>query len=208
MIQFGQKLAQLREGKCLSQEQLAEQLGVSRQTISNWENDKVSPDVNMAAQICRFFGVDMNALFLADDGSTTVNSDTQGKTQATAQKTNSIEVNLGIWKTSLVISIVMCIVFAALTILAACLLADNAQGEINSTLELGKDASGSAFSSTLSVKSILTIAGLCFAGAATVFSAVMLIISAIMYQRCKKAIECLSEPKQKRDASDKVEETE
>lgn len=196
MIQFGQKLAQLREDKGLSQEQLAEQLGVSRQTISNWENNKVSPDVNMAAQICRFFDVDMNALFLGDGHSAndSLAETYNGKPQAAEQKASNAAGNLTIWKTSLVISIAMCVVFAALTILAGCLLAGNTQGEINGTLEMDKETSGSALSSTLSIKSLLIIAGLCFAGAATAFSAVMLVISAIMYRRCKKASERLAEP--------------
>ena len=53
----------LREGKGLSQEQLAEELKVTRQTISNWENDKVKIDVSKGAEICAYYGISMDELF-------------------------------------------------------------------------------------------------------------------------------------------------
>lgn len=62
-MQLGEKLYKLRESKNMSQEELAERLGVSRQTISNWENDKVTVDVDKAQEICKIYGIDMNALF-------------------------------------------------------------------------------------------------------------------------------------------------
>ena len=43
-MRLGEKIYQLREKTGLSQEQLAEKLDVSRQTVSNWENDKVKID--------------------------------------------------------------------------------------------------------------------------------------------------------------------
>ena len=66
-MQFSEKLVFLREKHGLSQEELAEKLDVSRQTISNWENGKVAVDASKAVEICRLFDVDMNYLFL-DDG--------------------------------------------------------------------------------------------------------------------------------------------
>ena len=41
----------------MSQEELAEQLGVSRQTVSNWENDKAVLDAEKLAKLCSVFGV-------------------------------------------------------------------------------------------------------------------------------------------------------
>lgn len=62
-MQLGEKLYKLRESKNMSQEELAEKLGVSRQTISNWENDKVTIDVDKAQELCKLYGIDMNTLF-------------------------------------------------------------------------------------------------------------------------------------------------
>lgn len=63
---FGEKLVYLRERHGMSQEELAEKLDVSRQTISNWENDKVKIDVDKAMEICQIFDVDLNRLFLSE----------------------------------------------------------------------------------------------------------------------------------------------
>ena len=41
----------------MSQEELAEKLGVSRQTVSNWENDKAVLDAEKLAKLCTVFGV-------------------------------------------------------------------------------------------------------------------------------------------------------
>lgn len=62
-MQLGEKLYKLRESKNMSQEELAEKLGVSRQTISNWENDKVTLDVDKAQELCKLYDIDMNSLF-------------------------------------------------------------------------------------------------------------------------------------------------
>lgn len=61
---LGERLYNLREEHRFSQDELAEKLGVSRQTISNWENDKVKIDVVKAAEICRLYGISMDKLFM------------------------------------------------------------------------------------------------------------------------------------------------
>lgn len=43
-MSIGERIIQLRHEKNLSQGQLADQLGVSRQAVSKWENDTASPD--------------------------------------------------------------------------------------------------------------------------------------------------------------------
>lgn len=62
IITLGQKIQIQREKHGLSQDELAEKLDVSRQTISNWENDKVKLDITKAEQICRLFEVSMDYL--------------------------------------------------------------------------------------------------------------------------------------------------
>lgn len=42
---LGEKIIELRKKKKLTQEQLAEKLGIIRQTLSNWENNTTSPDI-------------------------------------------------------------------------------------------------------------------------------------------------------------------
>jgi len=54
---FGEKLQTLRTGADLSQEELAERLGVSRQAVSKWELDKTVPDVKYIVAISELFQV-------------------------------------------------------------------------------------------------------------------------------------------------------
>lgn len=59
---IGSRIQKARIAAGLTQEQAAEQLNVSRQTISNWENDKTLPDVAFAKDIGRVYGISLDEL--------------------------------------------------------------------------------------------------------------------------------------------------
>lgn len=59
---FGQNLQQLRRQNGLSQQQLAEQLGVSRQAVSKWELNAAKPDIDTVIQISLLFHVSIDEL--------------------------------------------------------------------------------------------------------------------------------------------------
>lgn len=59
---FGEKLQQLRKEKGISQEQLASQLAVSRQSVSKWELGSSLPDANKLLLIGKIFGVSIEYL--------------------------------------------------------------------------------------------------------------------------------------------------
>lgn len=59
---LGNKILSLRKTINLSQEQLAEQLGVTRQTISKWELDETAPDLKQAKQLSKIFKVSLDEL--------------------------------------------------------------------------------------------------------------------------------------------------
>ena len=61
-MNFGEKLTNLRKQKGLSQEELSEELNVTRQTISKWEAGQTSPDINKITEVANFFGVTVNEL--------------------------------------------------------------------------------------------------------------------------------------------------
>jgi len=61
---IGQKLIRLRNAADISQEQLAETLGVSRQSISKWEMDQATPQIDKVIQLAEIFGVTTDALLL------------------------------------------------------------------------------------------------------------------------------------------------
>lgn len=59
---LGQKITELRKTKGLTQEGLSEIIGVSRQTIANWESDSTNPDINQAKAIAETFQVSLDDL--------------------------------------------------------------------------------------------------------------------------------------------------
>lgn len=61
-IYFGEKLKELRLGKKLTQEKLAEFLGVSFQSISKWERGDTYPDITMLPDIASYFNVSIDDL--------------------------------------------------------------------------------------------------------------------------------------------------
>ena len=60
---FGERLQEARKRCGLTQEELAEELQVSRQAVSKWESGKGYPELEKLLYICRRFGTGMDALF-------------------------------------------------------------------------------------------------------------------------------------------------
>lgn len=63
---FANRVKNLRQSKELNQVQLAERLGVKKQSISNWENDNIMPSVEMLVRIADFFHVSTDYLLGRD----------------------------------------------------------------------------------------------------------------------------------------------
>ena len=60
---FGKKLRELRIAQGLTQQQLAEQVYVSRYTVSNWEGGKRLPDVSTISRLARCLKVEDRVLY-------------------------------------------------------------------------------------------------------------------------------------------------
>ena len=56
-MDFANRLIALRKNANLSQEELAEKLGVTRQTISKWELEQTTPDMDKLQQISKLFNI-------------------------------------------------------------------------------------------------------------------------------------------------------
>ena len=65
-MEIGNQIKQHRATLNLSQEELAEQIYVTRQTLSNWENGKTYPDVNSLLRLSDVFGVTLDELVKGD----------------------------------------------------------------------------------------------------------------------------------------------
>ena len=63
---LGEKIQALRKSRSWSQEQLAEQIGVTRQALSKWENGTAIPDTNNVIQLAKLFGVTTDYLLLEE----------------------------------------------------------------------------------------------------------------------------------------------
>lgn len=64
---FGDKLAKLRREHNYTQEQFADLLGVSRQSVSKWESDLAYPETEKLVKICEMFNCSSDYLLLDDD---------------------------------------------------------------------------------------------------------------------------------------------
>jgi transcriptional regulator with XRE-family HTH domain len=62
MNKFGSRIEKLREQQGLSQEQLAERVGIGRGSISHIENNRRTPSLPLAARLAKELGVTLDAL--------------------------------------------------------------------------------------------------------------------------------------------------
>ena len=61
-MNLADNLKKIRKDNNLSQEQLAEKLGVSRQSVSKWESGLSYPEMDKVLQICQLFNLNINEL--------------------------------------------------------------------------------------------------------------------------------------------------
>lgn len=162
-MKFGKRLVELREKRNLSQEELADELNISRQTVSDWENDKVSIDVDKAAEICLFFGVDMNYLIEGENAGTSelAEQDANRKNQCSQSTTK-------IWRSSIIISVILFAIFTVFETVI-CVLHGDISNETNWTTQ-----------------KLLFLGAIIFGGLAMLMSVVMLILSVVIYCKCKQ----------------------
>lgn len=64
---FGQRLATLRKQSGLTQQKLGEQLNVSAQAVSKWENDQAEPDVATICRLAKIFNISTDTLLMGAD---------------------------------------------------------------------------------------------------------------------------------------------
>ncbi len=117
-MNIGERIFELRKAKSLSQEELAEQLGVSRQSVSKWETGTVVPDTENALAMSKIFGVTIDFLLTgqnnqpdADTGKVTYTapSPLTEKSEVKAMKNNKFSA-----KKTIAGILVVCLVVAAI----------------------------------------------------------------------------------------------
>ena len=87
-MKLGENLFQARKRKGLSQEAVAEKLGVSRQTISKWETDETLPDIRQAKKLAVLYGLTLDELIEFDADVQEIQEVINKTTQKTVDKIN------------------------------------------------------------------------------------------------------------------------
>lgn len=109
-MNIGTKIKNARIGAKLTQEQAAEALGVSRQTVSNWENEKTYPDIVSVIKMSDLFEISLDHLLKGREE--TLMSDYMDFLEESTNTVKSknklsliilIAAYLGIWAISLVV---------------------------------------------------------------------------------------------------------
>ena len=67
-MSIGEKIYKLRTEKNITQEDVAFELGVSRQSVSKWETDQATPDLDKIKMLCEYFNVSIGYLVNDDNG--------------------------------------------------------------------------------------------------------------------------------------------
>ena len=101
-MDFGNKIMKLRKQLGLSQEELAEKLGVARQTISKWELGETAPDLKQSKELSKIFNVSLDEL--TDNDIKEVLVEKVSNTEKTSKKTLSI---LKILATAIIVFILL-----------------------------------------------------------------------------------------------------
>ena len=61
------RIEEIRNARNIRQEDLASTLGVSRQTISSLENGRYNPSITLAYKIAKFFGMQIEEVFIFEE---------------------------------------------------------------------------------------------------------------------------------------------
>lgn len=90
-IEIANRLVNLRKENNLSQEALAEKLGISRQAVSKWERAEASPDTDNLILLARLYGKSLDELLKTEDEIPVMEADPENKSDASGFDTDSYE---------------------------------------------------------------------------------------------------------------------
>lgn len=107
-MEIGQKLKDARIRSGLTQENVAESIDVSRQTISNWENEKSYPDIMSVIKLSDLYSISLDDLLKGD----------KEMIEHLEESTNVVSSNKKLI-TAIVIQILLIIVFVVLNVFMA-----------------------------------------------------------------------------------------
>lgn len=105
-MEIGSKLKNARNEKGITQEQVAELLGVSRQTISNWENNKSYPDIISVIKMSDIYFISLDHL-LKEEKSMKQTYQSRGRAVMTLKNIPTLRVCLRVTTSTVPMSIIL-----------------------------------------------------------------------------------------------------
>lgn len=138
-MNFSENLSRLRKEKGIKQEALANDMKVSRQTVSKWENGTAMPDLKKLTALAEYFGITMDELLGFTSPSGEKNEGINDYTKAyvnelisleNAESNRKIDEIKGKWKTSIIILSII-LAFTTIVALDASKKVDDLQDEVN-----------------------------------------------------------------------------
>ena len=93
-IKIGQFLKQLRTEKSLTQEKLAEIIGVSNRSVSRWENGNTMPDFDLLIELAKFYDVSIDEIMDGRRKEENMDKQTEETLYKVAEYTNNEKVRL------------------------------------------------------------------------------------------------------------------
>ena len=96
-MKFNEKLVMLRKQHNLSQEQVAEKLGVARQTISKWELGETTPEMDKLIMISELYNITLDELMKEENEGKVINDPNNTNSQKLAGMTIKILKGIGIF---------------------------------------------------------------------------------------------------------------
>lgn len=95
-MSLGNRLLELRKSKQLSQEEVAEKLNVSRQTVSKWETDQSTPDFDKIIPLCELYGITANELLNQKNAEKIEYVDTNHEDEETIRRNKAKGISKGV----------------------------------------------------------------------------------------------------------------
>lgn len=93
-IEIANRLVQLRKDKGLSQEDLADKLGISRQSVSKWERAESSPDTDNLICLAQIYGVSLDELLHSDQNVDEIAKEEKEKTEETTANKKNVSIQI------------------------------------------------------------------------------------------------------------------
>ncbi len=132
-MEFGEKVKAVRTKAGLTQEQFAQRLGVTRQAVSNWENGRNLPDIEVVIAMSRTFGVSLDELILGGEDMAQENDTREDMAEKLIRDGSE-----GRWmRTSLVMSVVGAVLIVVAVVLAV--VAENSVSYVDASCVLHED---------------------------------------------------------------------